>query len=393
MKNYKIGWDEDMKRALIISQKISDVHMDILKGALPSDSVVDLITGSQMERHTFIEAPPHDPVSVKSRLICWYKFYRFVMKWAKRQKNTYDLIFATSNPPVNGLLGVRLKKRLGGKFVYMNWDLYPQVIETSMHGLIPTVFSRFWHWLNNRIYPKVDQMVTIGAEMGKTINAPLKKEISVDVIPMFTDAERMRPIPKCENRFCQENDLADKFVVLYSGKMGLGHNLEILLEASELLKDIFDLCFVFIGHGQKYEMVKEWIRVKNSTNVMLFPLQSEEMFPLSMACGDVGFISQEKEAAKCFMPAKTYDMMACGMAVIAYSEGTDDLSCLVREGGFGVTITENKPVLLARKIRDIYTNRDLLNEYSKKARELAENRFDKKPVTAQYRAVFDKTLM
>lgn len=366
--------------------------MDILKEALPSDSAVDLITGSQMERHTFIQAPPHDSVSLKSRLVCWYKFYRFVMRWAKKQKNTYDLIFATSNPPVNGLLGVRLKKRLGGKFVYMNWDLYPQVIETSMHGLIPTMFSRCWHWLNNRIYPKVDRMVTIGAEMGKTINASLKKEIAVDVIPMFTDVARMRPLPKSENRFCLENGLADKFVILYSGKMGLGHNLEILLESSELLKDIPEIRFVFIGHGQKYEMVNRWIQERNSTNVVLFPLQSEEMFPLSMACGDIGFISQEKEAAKCFMPAKTYDMMACGMAVIAYSEGTDDLSCLVREGGFGVPITENKPELLAQKIRELYKNRDLLNTYNQKARELAENRFDKQPITAQYRAVFSKVL-
>lgn len=366
--------------------------MDILKEALPADSVVDVITGSQMERHTFIEAPPHDPVSLKSRLVCWYQFYRFVMKWAKEQKHIYDLIFATSNPPVNGLLGVRLKKRLGGKFVYMNWDLYPQVIETSMHGLIPMVFSRCWHWLNNRIYPKVDQMVTIGAEMGKTINASLKQEIEVDVIPMFTDAIRMHPIPKGENLFCRENGLVDKFIVLYSGKMGLGHNLEILLQASELLKDVGDIRFVFIGHGQKYETVNEWIQEKNSTNVVLFPLQSEEMFPLSMACGDIGFISQEKEAAKCFMPAKTYDMMACGMAVIAYSEGTDDLSNLVREGGFGVTITEDEPQLLAQKIREMYSNRELLNTYSRKARELAENRFDKKPITAQYRAVFDKAL-
>lgn len=366
--------------------------MDILKEALPSECEVDLITGSHLERHSYIQAPPHDPISLKSRLVCWYKFYRFVMKWARRQKNIYDLIFATSNPPVNGLLGVRLKKRLGGKFVYMNWDLYPQVIETSMSGLVAKLFSRCWHWLNNRIYPQVDQMVTIGAEMGKTINASLKNEIVVDVIPMFTDAERMCPIPKDENRFCIENGLVDKFVVLYSGKMGLGHNLEILLESSELLKDTDAIRFVFIGHGQKYETVHNWILTKNSTNVVLFPLQSEEMFPLSMACGDIGFISQEKKAAKCFMPAKTYDMMACGMAVIAYSEGTDDLSCLVREGDFGVTITENDPALLAQKIRELYADRDMLHTYSQKARQLAENRFDKKTVTERYRTVFDKFL-
>lgn len=381
-----------MKRVLILSQKISDMHMDILKNALPSDVEIDLITGSRLERHDYILAPEHNPQSLKSRLVCWYRFYKFVMGWAKKANQKYDLTFATSNPPVNGYLGVKLKKRLGGKFVYMNWDLYPQVIETSMNGIVAKVFSKLWHTLNNRIYPQVDNMVTIGEQMGKTINEPLKTKIAVDIIPMFTDVNRLKPVEKSQNKFCIENDLCDKFVILYSGKMGLGHNLEILLKASKLLQEHKDILFLFIGHGQKYDTVKQFIEKNNSTNVKLMPLQSEEMFPLSMASGDVGFISQEKDAAKCFMPAKTYDMMACGMAVVAYSEGTDDLSNLVKEGNFGITMTQNSPELLAEKIKELYRDKAKLETYSNNARKLAEEKFDVLPITQKYKDVFDKAL-
>lgn len=381
-----------MKKVLILSQKISDMHMDILKAALPDGCQVDLITGSKLERHKYTLAPEHNPQSLKSRLICWYKFYKFVMGWAKNSNTKYDLIFATSNPPINGYLGVKLKKRLSGKFVYMNWDLYPQVIETSMSGIIPKVFSKCWHALNNKIYPQIDNMVTIGEQMGKTINEALKTKISVDIIPMFTDVKRLKPINKNENKFCVENDLCGKFVVLYSGKMGLGHNLEILLEASKCLQEYNDILFLFIGHGQKYDTVKNWIEKEKSQNVMLLPLQSEEMFPLSMASGDIGFISQEKNAAKCFMPAKTYDMMACGMAVIAYSEGTDDLSQLVNRGEFGITITENSPELLAQKIKKLYEDKAQFDRYSSNARRLAQEEFDIEPITKKYKAVFDKAL-
>lgn len=381
-----------MKNILILSQKVSDVHMDIIKSALPKDCNVDVITGSKLERHSYITSPGHDPESLKSRLKCWFGYYKFVNKWSKKTDKKYDLIFATSNPPINGYLGVKLKKRMKSKFVYMNWDLYPQVIETSMSGLIPKVFSKCWHFVNNRIYPKIDRMVTIGEEMGKTINKSLKKEIPVDIIPMFTDANRMRPVSKSENKFCIENGLTDKFIVLYSGKMGLGHNLEILLNASEQLKEYEDILFLFIGHGQKYDMIKNWIESKKSTNVRIMPLQSEEMFPLSMACGDIGFISQEKDAAKCFMPAKTYDMMACGMAVIAYSEGTDDLSNLVRKYDLGIVMTENNPTLLAENIVKMYNDKMLINSYSKNSRKSAEDIFDMKPITDSYRNVFRKFL-
>ena len=378
-------------KVLILSQKISDLHMDILTNALPKKTEVTLITGSKLERHAYIASPAHDPDSLISRLKCWYGYYSFVMKWARRHRNErFDFIFATSNPPINGYLGVKLKKIFNTKFFYMNWDLYPQVIETSMHGFVPACFSACWRFVNNRIYPKINQMVTIGSVMAETLNAELKKKIPVDIIPMFAEANRLKPVPKEENKFCQENDLTDKFVVLYSGKMGLGHNLELLLEASKLTAENKDIVYLFIGHGQKYAYIENWIKENKAENVRIMPLQSEEMFPYSMASGDIGFISQEQNAAKCFMPAKTYDMMACGMGIIAFSEGTDDLSKLVKQEKIGVVVTQDNPQIVADIILDWYQNRDTLKAYAENARRSAVEKFDVAPVTEKYRELFNK---
>lgn len=379
-------------KVLVLNQKVSDSYMDVIRDALPHDTEITLITGSEMERYSYIKAPAHNPDSLAGRLTCWWQFYRFVMKWAKRHKQEgFDLVYATSNPPVNGLLGVRLKKVLGAKFVYMNWDLYPQVIEASMDGMISRAFSTLWHGLNRVIYPKIDQMITIGEVMSQTINEKLVKKVNVDVVPMYTDVQRLHPIPKQENPFCIQQGICDRFIVLFSGKMGLGHNLELLLDASLLLQENRDVLFLFIGHGQKYEMVEKWIAEHQSPNVRLLPLQSEEIFPLSMASGDIGFISQEQAAAKCFMPAKTYDMMACGMALITYSEGTDDLTNLVRSRRLGIAMTNNDPGELADNILKLYRNRELLGEYGSNARSAAMREFDIQPIVKKYGAVFQKT--
>jgi len=377
---------------LVLNQKVSDSYMDAIKAALPLETEITLITGSKMERHPYIVAPAHNPDSLTGRLKCWLQFYRFVMKWAKQKQGQFDLIYATSNPPINSLLGVRLKKVLKARFVYMNWDLYPQVIETSMKGMIPRIFSWLWHGMNRLVYPKIDQMVTIGEVMSKTINAPLNKKIDVDVIPMYTDVNRLHPIPKEENSFCIQHGICEKFVVLFSGKMGLGHNIEMLLESSLLLQEQRGILFLLIGHGQKYEMVEKWIAEHRPTNVKLLPLQPEDVFPLSLAAGDIGFISQEQEAAKCFMPAKTYDMMACGMALITYSEGTDDLSNLVKRKQLGIAMTSNDPKELADNILKLYRDRVLLKTYGDNSRNTALREFDIQPIVQKYRAVFQKTV-
>jgi hypothetical protein len=111
-------------KVLILSQAISEGYAAILKAALPEECKFDIITGSKLKHYSYIEAPAHNPNSLKSRLRSWYQYYRFVTRWAKANTDKrYDFIFATSNPPINSYLGVRLKKKLRSRFIYMNWDL------------------------------------------------------------------------------------------------------------------------------------------------------------------------------------------------------------------------------------------------------------------------------
>jgi glycosyltransferase involved in cell wall biosynthesis len=350
---------------------------------------MDIITGSNLQENGFVKAPSHKANSVFSRLFSWYAFYKFVNKYTRKNKNEkYEFIFATSNPPINSYLGLKLKKRFNTNFVFMNWDLYPQVIESSMKGIIPKIISKFWHYKNSRIYPKIDRMITIGEVMGQTINASLEKKIPIDIIPMFTDTQQLQPIPKSKNEFCIKNNLVDKFIVLYSGKMGLGHNLKILLNASTYLSGYNDILFLFIGYGQQYNFIEKWISENKVKNIRIMPLQSEKDFPKSMASGDIGFVSQEKAASKFFMPAKTYDMMSCGLAILAYSEGNDDLSNLVKSHQIGKTLSQNDPEHLSKLIKELYLNKNLLNLYKENARKTAIELFDIEPVTSKYRKAF-----
>lgn len=377
---------------LILSQKISDIHVEIVKNALPSFCKIEIITGSTLVNNLYIKAPSHNPRNIYSRLNSWYLYYRFVIRYLKNTNEKFDLVFATSNPPINAYLGLWIKKKYQCKFIYMNWDLYPEVIENTMKGGVVYVISMLWHRLNCYIYPQIDQMLTIGNVMAMSINSSLKSEIPIEVVPMFTDTSLLKPIAKKNNEFCIANNISDKFIVLYSGKMGLGHNLEILLEASRFLREYSNILFLFIGYGQKYSIIEKWIKDENASNVKIMPLQKEEVFPKSMASGDIGFVSQEKKMSKFFMPAKVYDMMACGMAILTFSEGNDDLSDLVKKHELGISISQNSPELIADTIKKIYNDRKLLNRYKSNSRVVAKKYFDINPITERYKKIFQKVI-
>ena len=383
-----------MKNVLVVSQVIPQWYIDTLRNALGEETHIDVITGSDVTGVNVIPSPRHDARSFKSRLICWLRHYRFIKKWMNNNKHThYDLIFAVSNPPINAAIGLKLKKQFNAPFVYMNWDLYPQVIEYGVRNIVGKTISRLWHEWNNQNYHKIDRMLTIGNVMAETINNNLERKIKIDVLPIAVDTNRLHPIEKSDNPFAVEHHLTDKFVVLYSGKMGVGHNIELILAASLLLKQYTDIKFVFIGSGPKYEVVKRFMAENNSSNILLLPLQSEEMFPYSMACGDIGIVSQEASMAQLFMPSKTYSMMACGEAIIGIGSEHDDLKSLIENGDIGYCITDKNPNKLSELVLSLYHNSSALQDFQNNARSVAVNNYSIDVIETKYRKLFKELVL
>lgn len=180
------------RNILIVSQVIPQWYVDLLTKSLGPDSQIDIITGSNVHGR-IIKSPTFNSSSFKSRLISWYRFYRFVTKWAKHNTTRYDLIFATSNPPINSAIGLKLKKMFHAPFVFMAWDLYPQVIRAAIHNPVASIVCSFWTNWNARNYPKIDRIITIGGIMASSIKADINKEIDVRVIPIGVNTEQMNP--------------------------------------------------------------------------------------------------------------------------------------------------------------------------------------------------------
>ena len=381
-------------RILFISQAIAQNELDQIVSAFPENSEITFLTGSPVSHPDveIVKTASHDPASLKSRLICWMKYGRDVRSWAKQHAGEhFDLIYGISNPPINAHLEVWLKKRFGAPCIYMNWDLYPQIIEGTYHNPVVQLICRIWHLYNSACYPKIDQMITIGSVMAESINAPLKRKIDIKIVPIACNTDLMRPRVSNGNPFLAEQNLEGKFIVLYSGKLGFGHNICCFLQAAELLRDYPDIVFLFIGKGPRCAEVEEAIRL-GAKNVRMLPYQPEDVVPYSMASGDVGIVSQEKKIAHLFLPSKTYTMMACGMPVVGLCTEHDDLKRLIEDSHAGFAITEHDPQKVAACIKKLYQDRELQRMLAQNARTYVVSHFSEPAVIEQYRKVFQSVI-
>lgn len=383
----------DGRKILIVSQVMPQWYIDLIISALPDNTKIDCITGSDVDKVSKIDAPKYVTNSFKTKFISWIKYCLFVLKWAnKNKKNQYDLIFAVSNPPLNAFIGVKLKKIFKAPFVFMNWDIYPQSIEVVFKNPIIRFACKVWHKLNNIYYPKIDRLITIGEIMAESINKGLKRAVNITVLPIAADTDTIRPVKQQENPFIISNNLEGKFVVLYSGNMGCGHNIKIILDAAESLASNGKIQFVLIGEGQQYNSIKEHIKAHKLCNVHLFPWQPADIFPYSVACGDIAVVTEETNQSHLFMPSRTYSMMAAEEAIIGVCSEHDDLNLLISKYDIGSCVTDNSPETLRKLIEFYFENENELKAKQLRARKVAEEIYSIPVIAQGYKDIFDELI-
>jgi len=159
----------------------------------------------------------------------------------------------------------------------------------------------------------------------------------VAVIHNWADCGAIVPGPK-QNAFSAANGLADAFVVMHSGNLGLSQSLDTLLDAALRLREHLDVVVALVGDGTRREALQASARARGLDNVRFLPYQPKERLSLSFASADVFVVALERGLAGYIVPSKLYGVLAAGRPVrVVYGRGgwvnVNDVADLVDASG------------------------------------------------------------
>ena len=200
---------------------------------------------------------------------------------------------------------------------------------------------------------------------------------NIGVIPPWADSKKIKPIDKALNPLAHELNQLDCITVLYSGNMGISHDIDSMLKAAKLLSDRKDIKFLFIGEGEKWQPAYDYVAAEGLTNVKVIPFQSEDRLPFTMALGDVSLVALDKGAEGLMVPSKMYYYMAAGSAVIGICQGRNDLDETLSVSNCGLTVLPGEYKKLAESIEFLADNPDKLQNFKNNARISSINNFSR----------------
>jgi colanic acid biosynthesis glycosyl transferase WcaI len=187
----------------------------------------------------------------------------------------------------------------------------------------------------------------------------------------WVDTDLIRPLPRV-NAFSREHNLADGFVVLYAGNLGLSQGLEHVLTAAEQLVDQCDLRFVFVGDGAGRGRLQTEAASRQLKNVMFLPFQPRNRLPEVLASADVSLVILRQGIGTASLPSKSFSILASGRPVLASVEKESETWNLVKRAQAGLCVPPEHPSDLATAILALKRDKSLREQLGLNGRAWAE---------------------
>lgn len=359
------------KSVLLANQSTGYLMVDIVNAYVQSGKYdrVELFAGEINIRPSVPDSSVHviktvkyDKSSTLKRLLTWVGAFVHLL-WVVWRRSKRCHLVLVSNPPLNVFVPLFTRK----KFSFIVYDLYPDSLFSQGFVKRNSFLGRWWMTKNKQVFAKADCVFTLSEDMKKAV-AQYVAEDKIKIVYNWAHNEHMRPIDKKENVFLADLKLQDKFIVLYSGNMGMTHDVDMLVDVADRLKENKTIHFLFIGEGAKKPIVEAKVARYGLENCSVFPYQPLEVLPYSMGAADLAVVTTDAKQSGLSVPSKTYTYLATGAALLCLAEENTELARLTRERKIGRCFVSQDLGGIARYILQMVSDRRLLQEYKDNSR-------------------------
>ncbi len=280
-----------------------------------------------------------------------------------------DVVVALTDPPIIGLAARVVARRARARFVLLCQDVFPEVTRL-LEDFHSDAVDRGLEWVSRLLIRKADRVVAVGETMrDRLVTAKGADPTRVRVIHNWADCAAIVPGPK-RNPFSIAHGLAERFVVMHSGNVGLAQELDVLLDAAARLRDCPGLVVAIVGTGARKAALEARARAEGLTHVRFLPAQPKDLLHQSFAAADVFVVSLKRGLAGCIVPSKLYGILAAGRPYVAAVEDGSEVVAITRKYEAGLLAPPGDARALADRLLELYRDallRERLGENGRRA--------------------------
>lgn len=337
-------------------------------GNVPMKEIKD---GVDIQRIKYIQLKRGSKIG---RLINYFSFTFKAMLHIGKLKN-YKSVIVYSNPPILPLVAVMANVLFKTKIVFVSYDVYPEVAYASKTLNPGSLISKVMNKLNHQLFKRVAKVISLTDEM-KDFLLENRKELTEDkvvTIPNWAHEKLIVPNKEAYDRFGYNEN---QFIVSYFGNMGTCQDMETLMEAVEKLRNDENIKFLFVGHGNKVDSIREKIRKDQLKNIQLLDFLTGKDFEQAVAISSCCVVSLEKGLKGTCAPSKYYSYLQGGKPILGIVEEGSYLEEEITKEKLGYVTYNQNSDLLVKHIKHMSENKSECSEIGKRVTQVYMNNYD-----------------
>jgi glycosyltransferase involved in cell wall biosynthesis len=302
-----------------------------------------------------------------------------------------DVVLAMTDPPVIADVALLVARRFHVPLVVISQDVFPEIaveLDRLENPLVVACLRRAVRFYLER----ADHVVAIGETMKARLEEKGAPVDRLEVIPNWVDTNALTPQPR-NNEWSTANRLNDCFVVMHSSNVGHAQDLDTLVRAAALLRDVDRLAIVVVGDGARRDEIATLAAELGVNDIVRFlPYQERDVLPLSLSAADVHVVGLAAGLSGYVVPSRLYGILAVGRPVIVAADADSETAQLVAGVGCGVVMSPGRPERLADVIRAGHGGELDLAAMGAAGRQYVVANADRDVAAARYRALLRRVV-
>lgn len=303
--------------------------------------------------------------------------FLFWMKIKKHISQKIDAVIVYISPLPLALVGSKVKKKYGSRFLLNIQDIFPQ--NAIDLGILKNVFLiRLFQYIEKKAYRCADKITSHTESSRKFLTE--KKQIPPDKISIVRNWIDINPYINARKTdlFRKKHGLEDKFVFLFAGIIGPAQGLDLIIKVANELREISDICFLFVGDGSEKETLKKIVDRYRLKNVIFKDFVPFEEYPNLVKNTDVGLVCLSSKNKTPVVPGKILGYMAASIPVVAFLNKESDGHTLIKDAECGYSIASDASLDEVKNIIiRMYNEKDKLDQYGENGFRYVSRHFTK----------------
>ena len=341
--------------------------------------------------HNITCAAPYGKVSLTGRL-------KGEIEWAGHciqalEQEPPSVVIASTVPLVPMLRIQAWALRRGIPFVYWLQDLQGKAI----HDLLGRKFGRVGTFAGNLAYlweqralARSNMVITIARDHDQQLPKSVVNEGRYALLENWANIEEI-PVFSTDNDWSRQHGLDQTRNVVYSGTLGLKHDLEMFYALAEALQGRADTRVVIVSSGQAADKIALEAKSRGLTNMVMLPFQASGDVPAVLGSATVLIASHARSEGTFCVPSKTLSYLCAGRPTVLAIDRENPAAKMIERAGAGIVVDAGERAAFVGAVTRLLDDAELGVGMGRAARAYAEATFSMERVVPRFLEIVEKS--